>query len=175
MTMTRKLGIALAVLVTLLFAGTLYYFMPRATQVTISKTDTKITDRVDPATGENRSRDVGRVYTVDRKTGEARAFRNEDTAWYVKFDSEDITAQAAKFAAKPGPDTPVLLIYYGVRIPILDAFPNVLSLTESEGDDVYVPWGYIVIVVVLLILFIWAGVKIRRVFSSAKTKLSKRP
>jgi hypothetical protein len=32
-----------------------------------------------------------------------------------------------------------------------------------------------VILVVLLILFIWGGVKVRRLFSTAKAKLSKRP
>jgi hypothetical protein len=32
-----------------------------------------------------------------------------------------------------------------------------------------------VVLVVLLILFIVAGVKIRRLFNSAKTKMSKRP
>jgi hypothetical protein len=170
----RKLGIALAILATLLFAGTLYYFMPRATKVTISKTDTKITDRTDPATGEKRSRDVGRVYAVDVNTGEALAFRNEDNAWYFKFDSEDVTAQASKFA-KMDPNKALLLTYYGVRIPILDSFPNVLALKEVDPDYVYIPWVYIVIVLTLLIVCIWGWVKVLRLFQSAKTKLSKRP
>jgi hypothetical protein len=57
----------------------------------------------------------------------------------------------------------------------MDSYPNVLSLKEVESDYVYVPWVNMVILVVLLILFIWAGVKVRHVFSSAKAKLSKRP
>jgi hypothetical protein len=174
MTMMRKLGVALAVLVTLLFAGTLYYFMPRATKVSITKTETKIRDQKDPATGETRSRDVGLVYAVELKTGEALAFRNEDNGWYFKFDSEDVAAQASKFATLDT-DKTVLLRYYGLRIPILDMFPNVLSLKQVDSDHVYVPWVNMVILIVLLILFVWAGVKVRHLFSAAKTKLSKRP
>jgi hypothetical protein len=174
MTTMRKLGVALAVLVTLLFAGTLYYFMPRATKVSITKTETKIRDQKDPATGETRSRDVGLVYAVELKTGEALAFRNEDNGWYFKFDSEDVAAQASKFATLDT-DKTVLLRYYGLRIPILDMFPNVLSLKQVDSDHVYVPWVNMVILIVLLILFVWAGVKVRHLFSAAKTKLSKRP
>ena len=58
---------------------------------------------------------------------------------------------------------------------VLDSYPNVLSLKEVEADYVYVPWVNMVILVVLLILFIWAGVKVRRLFATAKAKLSKRP
>ena len=63
----------------------------------------------------------------------------------------------------------------GLRIAVVDSYPNVLSLKEVESDYVYVPWVNMVILVVLLILFIWAGVKVRRLFSTAKAKLSKRP
>jgi hypothetical protein len=174
MTMMRKLGIALAVLVTLLFAGTLYYFMPRTTKVSITKTETKIREQKDPATGETRSRDVGLVYAVDLKTGEALAFRNEDNGWYFKFDSEDVAAQASNFATLDANET-VLLRYYGLRIPILDMFPNVLSLKQVDSDYVYVPWVNMIVLILLLVLFIWGGVKVRRLFATAKAKLSKRP
>ena len=65
MTTMRKLGVALALLVTLLFAGTLYYFMPRATKVLITGTEVKRMDTKDPPTGEHRSRDVRFVYATD--------------------------------------------------------------------------------------------------------------
>ena len=174
MTTMRKLGVALALLVTLLFAGTLYYFMPRTTKVSITKTETKIREQKDPATGEARSRDVGLVYAVDLRTKEALAFRNEDNGWYLKFDSEDVAAQASNFATLDAGET-VLLKYYGLRIPILNMFPNVLSLEKVDSDFVYVPWVNMIVLIVLLILFIWAGVKVRRLFSTAKAKLSKRP
>ena len=62
-----------------------------------------------------------------------------------------------------------------MRIAVLDSYPNVLSLKEVESDYVYVPWVNMVVLVLLLILFIWAGVKVRHVFGAAKAKLSKRP
>ncbi len=174
MTMMRKLGIALAVLVALLFASTLYYFMPRATKVLVTGTEVKRMDQKDPATSEHRSRDVRFIYVTDLETQKAVVFRNEDNGWYFKFDAGDIAAEASKLAKNDVEET-ALLRYYGVRITILDSYPNVLSLKEVEADYVYVPWANMVILIVLLILFLWAGVKVRRVFQTAKAKLSKRP
>lgn len=169
----RKLGVALAVLVALLFAATLYYFMPRATKVLVTGTEVKRMDTKNKA-GEHRSRDVRFIYATEQKSKEALVFRNEDNGWYFKFDSGDIAAEASKLA-KNEVDETALLRYYGIRIAILDSYPNVLSLKEVEPDYVYVPWVNMVILVVLLILFIWAGVKVRRVFTAAKAKLSKKP
>jgi hypothetical protein len=174
MTTIRKLGIGLAVLVALLFAGTLYFFMPRATKVLITGTEVKRMDTKDPATGEHRSRDVRFVYATERESKKALVFRNEDNSWYFKFDSGDVAAEASKLAKNEVEET-ALLKYYGLRIAVLDSYPNVLSLKEVESDYVYVPWVNMVILIVLLILFIWGGVKVRRLFSTAKAKLSKRP
>jgi hypothetical protein len=174
MTTMRKLGVALALLVTLLLAGTLYYFMPRATKVVITGTEVKRMDTKDPATGEHRSRDVRFVYATDLETNEARVFRNEDNGWYFKFDSGDIAAEASKLA-KNDVDETALLKYYGVRIAVLDSYPNILSLQEVASDYVYVPWVNMIVLLMLLILFIWAGVKVRHLFGAAKAKLSKRP
>jgi hypothetical protein len=173
MTTMRKLGVALAVLVALLFAGTLYYFMPRATKVLVTGTEVKRMDTKDPA-GEHRSRDVRFIYATAQKSKKALVFRNEDNGWYFKFDSGDIAAEASKLA-KNEVDETALLKYYGIRIAILDSYPNVLSLKEVQPDYVYVPWVNMVVLVVLLILFIWAGVKVRRLFTTAKAKLSKKP
>ena len=174
MTTMRKLGVAVAVLVALLFAGTLYFFMPRATKVLITGTEVKRMDSKEPTTGKHRSRDVRFIYATDLSTKKARVFRNEDNGWYLKFDAGDIAAEATKLA-KNDVDETALLKYYGLRIAIFDAYPNVLSLTEVEPDYVYIPWASMIILVVLLILFIWGGVKTRRLFGAAKAKLSKRP
>jgi len=170
----RKLGIALAVLVALLFAVTLYYFMPRATKVLITGTEVKRMDTKDPGTGDHRSRDVRFIYAKDQDTQKARVFRNEDNGWYLKWDSGDIAAEASKLA-KNEVDETALITYYGIRIAILDSYPNALSLKEVEPDYVYIPWFNMVVLVVLLILFIWAGVKLRRLFAGAKAKLRKQP
>jgi len=174
MTMMRKLGIAVAVLVTLLFAGTLYYFMPRATKVLVTGTEVKRMDQKDPATGDHKSRDVRFIYAKDLETKKALVFRNEDNGWYFKFDSGDIAAEASKLAKNDVEET-ALLKYYGLRIAVLDSYPNVLSLKEVESDYVYVPWVNMVVLVLLLFFFIWAGVKARRLFEKAKDKVTNRP
>ncbi len=174
MTTMRKLGIALAVLVTLLFAGTLYYFMPRATKVSITGTEVKRMDKKDSATGEHKSRDVRYVYATDQETKKAIVFRNEDNSWYFKFNAGDIAAEASKLANNDVDET-ALLTYYGVRIALLDSYPNVLSLKEVESNYVHVPWANMVILVVLLLFFLWGGVKVRHLFRAAKDRVSKRP
>ena len=63
----------------------------------------------------------------------------------------------------------------GVRIAILHAYPNAISLKEVEPDYVYVPWLNMIILVVLLVGFIWFGVKMRHLFGKAKAKLSRKP
>jgi hypothetical protein len=167
MTAMRKLGIALAALVALLFAGTLFYFMPRANKVYVTGTDVKRMDQAETTTGQQKTRDVWFVYATDIESQKALAFRNEDNAWYFKFDSGDIAAEASKLA-KSEARKPALIKYYGLRIPILDAFPNALSLKEIEEDYVYIPWFNMVVLIVLLIVFILAGVKVRRLFRRKK-------
>jgi len=114
-------------------------------------------------------------------TKKARVFRNEDNGWYFKWDSGDVAAEASKLAstsideAEAKTAQVALLKYYGVRISILDSYPNVLSLKEVAPDYVYVPWVNMVILVALLIAFLWLGVKMRRLFRGAKAKMSKKP
>lgn len=161
-------------LVALLFAGTLYYFMPRATKVLITGTEVKRMDTKDPATGDHRSRDVRFIYAKGQDTQKAIVFRNEDNGWYLKWDSGDIAAEASKLA-KNDVDETALVTYYGIRIAIFDSYPNVLSIKEVEPDYVYVPWGNMVVLVLLLIVFLWAGVMVRRMFRGAKAKIGKKP
>jgi hypothetical protein len=170
----RKLGIALAILVTLLFAGTLVYFMPRATMARITGTDVKRMDKTDMAGGEGTTRDVRFVYATELDSKKARVFRNEDNGWYLKWDSGDIAAEASKLAANEA-EKIALVKYYGIRMAIFDSYPNILSLKEVDADYVYVPWVNMVVLLVLLVFVIWAGIKIRRGFRSAKAKLSGKP
>lgn len=174
MTTTRKIGIALAAIVALLFGGTLYYFMPRAKMVYVTGTDVKRMDRTDTATGGEKTRDVRFVYATEVDSQKALVFRNEDNGWYFKFDSGDIAAEANKLAKSEAQET-ALIRYYGLRIPVFDSYPNVLSLKEVPSDYVYVPWVNMIILVVLLIVFLWVGVKVRRLYRRAKDKVTGRP
>jgi len=174
MTTTRKIGIALAAIVALLIGGTLYYFMPRAKMVYVTGTDVKRMDKKDAATGGDQTRDVRFIYATSVETQKALVFRNEDNGWYFKFDSGDIAAEAAKLAKSEAQET-ALIRYYGLRITVFDSYPNVLSLKEVPSDYVYVPWVNMVVLVVLLIVFLWVGVKVRRLFRRAKDKVTGRP
>jgi len=172
----KRLSVALALVFTVLFAASLYYFMPRATKVTISGTDVKRMDRKGAEPGQDRTRDVRFVYATEVEGGKALALRNEDNGWYFKWDSGDIAAQAMSLAqgesAEPseGEKGVVLVKYYGVRIPVLDLYPNILSMEKVANDYVHIPYGNIIFLVVLLALFIWGGVKLRRFLRAAGAK-----
>jgi len=167
----RNLGVALAILIALLFGGTLYYFMPRTAMVTITGTEVK---RIEKKEGQQGTRDVYFIYATNVKTGKARAFRNEDNGWYLKWDSGDIAAQATSLAqaetaemAQGKARDVVLVKYYGARLPFFSLFPNVLSLEKVPPDYVHIPIFNILFLIVLLFVFIWLGAKLRKLFRAA--------
>lgn len=170
----RRLGVSLAVLIALLFAGTLFYFMPRASKVTITGTDVKREDKTGAKAGV--TRDVRFIYANNVSDGKARAFRNEDNPWYFKWDSGDIAAQATGMVQQETADLAqdekqvVLVKYYGLRIPLLSLYPNVLSLKDVAPDYVYIPIFNIIFLIVLLVVFIWGGIKVRKIFRAAGDK-----
>ena len=172
MTTVRKIGVAFAVLVALFVAFNIYYFMPRAKKVMI--TQTEVQRREAAPTGTARSRDMLLIYATDYDSKEPIVFRNEDNIFYFKWDSSDVAAQAARLATDD-PDGAVLVRYYGVRIALFSAYPNALSMKVVAPDHAHVPWLSVVYLIVLLSLFLWAGVKVRKLFRSAKDKITKRP
>jgi hypothetical protein len=174
MTTTRKIGVAVAVLIALFVAFNLVYFMPRATMGRITGTEVKRVDRSSSATGTEKTRDVRYVYATELDSGKAIVFRNEDNAFYLKFDSGDVAAEASKLASNDV-DEIALIQYYGVRVALFHAYPNVISIKEVDADYVYVPWVQMVVLVLLLIGFIWGGVKLRKAFRAAKEKITNRP
>lgn len=168
----RNLGIALAVLFTLSFATSLYYYMPRAVKAKITGTEVKRMDQKagDPATAK--TRDVRFVYATSVESGKPLAFRNEDNGWYFKFNSGDIAAQASS-VVQEDKDAIVLVKYYGERVPIMDLYPNILSMKKVEADYVYIPIVNIIVLILLLAFVIWGGVKVRKLFRAAKDKTQK--
>jgi len=174
MTTFRKIGVAIAVLIALFVAGNIYYFMPRATKGLITGTEVKRMDRSETPKNDAQTRDVRFIYATELETKKAIVFRNEDNGWYFKFDAGDIAAEATKLA-KNDIDEVALIKYYGLRIAILDSYPNVLSIEEVTEDYVYVPWVNMVVLILMLVAFIWGGVKVRKLFRSAKEKITNRP
>lgn len=175
----KKLGVVLAVLIAVLFASSLYYYMPRATMVTISGTDVKRIDRKSAKPGQDRTRDVRFVYATEVDGAKPLAFRNEDNAWYFKWDSGDIAAEAMSMAQAETADAAdderdvVLVKYYGARVTVFDLYPNIISLKKVAADYVYIPVFNIIFLIVLLFLFVWGGVKLRKMFHAAGEKARK--
>ncbi len=170
----RKIGVAVAALIALFVAFNIYYFMPRARMVMVTQTEVQRRDAARSSTNADRSRDMLLIYATDFESKKPIVFRNEDNLFYFKVDSSDVAAHAARLATD-NPDGAVLVKYYGVRIALFSAYPNALSLKEVPSDYTHVPWASMIYLIVVLGLFIWAGVTVRRVFASAKRKLSKKP
>ncbi len=174
MTLTRKIGVGFAIVVALFVAFNIYYFLPRARKVMITQTEVQRRDSQSSATGAKRTRDMLLIYAADYETKKPLVYRNEDNLFYFKVDSSDVASQAARIATD-NPDGAVLVTYYGVRFPLFSAYPNAISLKEVPADYAHVPWLSMVILVLVLAAFIWLGVKLRKVFRSAKDKITNRP
>jgi hypothetical protein len=166
-------GLILGVLVILFLA----YFLPSAEKVVITGTEVKRMD-VEPSSKSGaRTRDVR--YIVTRTLdGATLVFRNEDTGWgwppYFKFNSGDLMGQATNFEGEQE-GAVVLVRYYGWRFPLLDQYPNVLSLELVAPEHQYVPRVAITVVVLLFgggayVAFrTWRGRRRRRAKRAAKT------
>ena len=170
--MMRKIGVAFAILVALAVAFGIFYAMPRARTVMI--TQTEVQRRTTPSTASRSTRDMLLIYATDYQSKKPLVFRNEDNLFYFKFDSSDVASQAARFA-KDTPDSPVLVRYYGVRFPLFSAYPNALSLKAVPADYTHVPWLSVIYLLVVLSVFLYAGVKVRKLFRAARSKVTKSP
>jgi hypothetical protein len=150
----RKVGITLSVLVCISYALILMYALPRTVVVAITGTEVK--------------RGIGgvggdvRYVLAEGPEGEPYVFRNEDTGWgfppYFKFDSGTLAAKATNLA-KENDAAPVLLKYYGFRIPLISAFPNVVNMRVVDKDYEHLPLFNIIFLTVNTILFVYLGIR----------------
>lgn len=111
------------------YASLLFYALPRTVKAHITNTEVK-------RSVEDGQTDI-RYVIAETLDGEPRIFRNTDTRWgfppYFKFDSGTVAARASNLARnRPGEVT--LIRYYGFRIPMMSAFPNVVSLKPVKED-----------------------------------------
>ncbi len=159
------LWIVLALPVLALF-GFIEFYLPgrevvRVSDVEIVRVNMEGTTR--PTQGP--TRDLRLISTERVSDGATRVFRNEDTGWgwppYFKFNSGDVSGQAANFArAEPRPA--VLVTYYGWRIPMLSMYPNVVSLRQVDPDHLPLPIFNILFWVVLIGLIGFVTLRVRR-------------
>jgi len=99
------------------------------------------------------TRDVRFIYAKYPGGGEME-YRNEDTGWgipwYFKFDSANLANRATDLKSTRAEPRWVVVRHYGWRVPMLDMFPNALSIREAAGpDEDLVPWFNIVFLSVL--------------------------
>jgi hypothetical protein len=149
----KRIGIGGGIALLLAYALFLGYSLPRYAKVHV--TGTEVTRRdVKKADGSMRTTDIRFVMAEDLDGG-ARMFRNEDTGWgwppYFKFDSGDLAAQANNYSTNER-EAIVLIRYYGFRVRILSAFPNILSMKTVPADYEPIPWLKIFVALAHLVL-----------------------
>lgn len=150
----RRVGLFLFIGICIAYVLILMYSLPRTVVVNITGTEVK---RGIGGIGG----DVRYVLAQD-SSQEALIFRNEDTGWgfppYLKFDSGTIAAKANNFAKENVSET-VLVRYYGFRIPMFSAFPNVVSLKAVAGDYEHFPLFNIIFLSCNFLFFGYLGIK----------------
>ncbi|NJK89007.1 MAG: DUF1523 family protein [Myxococcales bacterium] len=166
-------GMVLAIVVVLMLA----YFLPSTAKVHVTGTEVK---RLDHRTkdGFATTRDVRFIITQRVGSEETLVFRNEDTGWgwppYFKFSSGDLTGRAINIA-KAQPEAVVLVQYYGWRLSILDAYPNMLSMRVVAADHRHIPVFNIVVVTLLLGLTVLVVLRVRRLLTSLGARFARTP
>jgi len=177
MSILRFLRWPILIVLVLLAAAFLHYFLPSKDVVRIVGVDVKrmdVTSRelVTEGEGSNstRTRDVRFINGI-WPSGKPRVYRNEDTGWgfpwYFKFDSGNLQAEAQDAAISQASGQRWFIVtHYGWRIEILSMFPNAISLKSAPGPDYSpVPWFNIVFLTFLAAFMLtvrWFVLKLRR-------------
>lgn len=145
-------------LIVVLIAAFFHYHLPQRDVVRIVDTDVTRMDVGTDTDGNQITRDVRFIYTQYAEGG-GMEYRNEDTGWgfpfYFKFDSAELANSAADAKSTGAEPRWVVLRHYGWRIPMLDMFPNALSMRAADGpDEGLIPWFNIFFIGLLVILIL---------------------
>ncbi len=149
----KRLGLGGGVLLALAYILFCAYSLP--SQIKVHVTGTEVTRmNLRPDEGQARPYDVRYVMAEDLDGG-PHMFKNQDTGWgwppFFKFDSGDIAAQANNYSVDHR-DQVVLIKYYGFRIRLLSAFPNIISMRTVPADFQPIPWFTILFVFAHIVL-----------------------
>ncbi len=142
-------------LVAAVIVAFLHYALPQRDVVRIVDTDVTRMDTGTDANGQVITRDVRFIY-AKYGDGDPMEYRNEDTGWgfpwYFKFDEAKLANRAADLKSTEESPKWVVLRHYGWRIPVLDMFPNALSIRNAEGpDESLIPWFNIIFLTALVL------------------------
>jgi hypothetical protein len=167
MNIVKRIGLLVLLLLVVALAAGLHYVLPHHAVVYVTGTEVKrmdhngIVSARNPADGPTRD-----VYFVNAETpGDhaPRVFRNDDTRfgfpWYFKFDAADQQARAQGLARN---DKQLALVtYYGWRLQMFSAFPNLVSVRPTDSAEPPFPWFNTVFFVVLLAIAAYLALLVR--------------
>lgn len=162
-------GWALRLLVVVVVAAFLHYYLPQKDVVRIVGTDVKRMDVISneiiaenqTGTAGTRTRDV-RFINAAWASGKPRVYRNEETGWgfpwYFKFDSGNLQSVAQDMVSTQEKPRWVVITHYGWRIELISMFPNAVEIEPAPGPDHFpIPWFGIVFLTLLagLCFLLW--------------------
>jgi hypothetical protein len=177
---SKELGVIIILLVVVVGGLLATPWLPRTCKVRIDGVEIKrstLTAAKVKDSNESVYQDIRYIQTSEVETGAPFVLRNEDAHFwppYFKFDSADLSAQAANFARNRPEDT-ILVTYYGFRVAMLDEFPNAVNLEAVDRDYQHFPLFnllYALLVLTALLTLIW---KIRKFRRSIGNKASPAP
>lgn len=113
------LGIAVAILIGLMFTNLPYQWLTQRTLENVLIKDKQVSTETDKETGK-----VVSTYLIYTDHG---VFRNDDAFWFWKFDSSD-------FYGNLDIGKQYELKVYGWRIPILTMYPNIVRMKLIEAQ-----------------------------------------
>jgi len=145
------LGIVLLGLV----VGFFHHYLPQRDIVRVTNIDVTRMDAGTDANGNALTRDVRFIYAMDPNS-QPMEYRNDDTGWgfpwYFKFDEAELANRASNVISTEAAPTWVVVRHYGWRIPMMDMFPNALSMRAAEGpEESLFPWFNVIFLSVLVI------------------------
>ena len=140
-----------------------HFYLPQRDIVRITNIDVTRMDAGTDANGNARTRDVRFIYAM-AEGEEPMEYRNDDTGWgfpwYFKFDEAELANRASNAISTGEAPKWVVVRHYGWRVPMLDMFPNALSMRDAEGsDEGLFPWFNVIFLGTLII----AVLAVRRV------------
>jgi hypothetical protein len=135
----KAIGIGFLMVILLGAGATFHYFLPKHAVVVINGVEVKRMDAQGVINSNNvadgPTRDVYFINTGEPDNSvDVSVFRNADTGfgfpWYFKFDSADVQAKAQELSKEK--NQLALIQYYGWRIRLISAFPNIVSIEKTN-------------------------------------------
>jgi hypothetical protein len=168
--MKLKIALIFFAVFTLAVSCILHYYLPRKELVTLTGIDSKRAEAIPverDRADDNRPLDIYYIFVLDEGSN-SRVFSNVNTAWgfppYFKFDSADMQSKAASLAGRQ-----VVIRYYGLRVQILNLFPNITSLEPGDESSSLVSWVRLSVFGLWLFLLILIFPRYFRLFRGKKT------